>query len=244
VKPRRGRTTHRRWAASDADARLRLEALFTRIDRLIPDDLAHAGLAPGPDDDARAAARSRALDAAEGAGLGQLVDDAVAEARERVLRRWTDGLYRPSWVGMLNWGVSLGRAADRLAVVAAIEDAALAAVVDGMVDPDDRETLALDADHLLGLATGGPAEESLATALRAVNARSGTGLRWGLFVMLLLALLSYTGLVGFATASGPGLPLLLVAVVAAAGFVVSPRPGAGRARDGASPAPGADGDAA
>jgi len=62
-------------------------------------------------------------------GLSDLLDRAQNEARAAVLRRYDAGGYRPTMAG-LNWGVSEGRAQDRVAGVVAVEDAITAAVVE------------------------------------------------------------------------------------------------------------------
>jgi hypothetical protein len=173
-------------SVDEAAARARLEALFGRIDRLIPDDLAHVGLAA----DAHAArdgSRAVAEAAVGAAGLGELAREARRTARDRLLERWSGGQYRPTWVGALNWGVSTGRAADRAEVIDAIEDAALAAVAEGLVPDDVVVGLASDAEAVLALAIGGPAEESLATAVHAAAAlRSPAGAVLLVVVVLLI----------------------------------------------------------
>jgi len=110
-----------------------------------------------------------------------------------VLRRFGEGMYRPTWAG-LNWGISMGSAESRAAVVEAIEDAAAAAVVQDAIDPDTYEELSLDADHLVALAHGGPSEGALR-----FPSRSGLAMRlttiFVVFVMLVPIGLA-TGMLG------------------------------------------------
>jgi hypothetical protein len=83
----------------------------------------------------RAEVRRTIEDDATVAGLGSLLHDTRQRARDYVIRAYAADLYRPTWVG-LNWGVSSGILADRLAVTTAVEDAAMAAVVDGVASAE------------------------------------------------------------------------------------------------------------
>jgi hypothetical protein len=140
----------------DAAAMARLQALFVRLDRLTVDDLGRIALS-ARDEERQAALRAEASRAAAASGRTALLVEAVEAARETVLRRFGEGIYRPTFAG-LNWGISMGPAESRIAIVEAIEDAAAAAVVQDVLDPDVYEELSLDADHLVALARGGPPE--------------------------------------------------------------------------------------
>jgi len=197
----------------DAAARSRLEALFARIDRLIPDDLAHLGLATDAQA-GRAGARATAQAAVNAARLDDLATEARAAARDRLIERWAGGLYRPTWMGALNWGVSTGRASDRAEVIGALEDAALAAVAGDLVDEQTIATLSGDGDAVLALATGGPAEESLATAVHAATVARTPLAAAGLTAVVMLVVAS--GVVLFGGPEGAGtLATAAVLVVAA-----------------------------
>ena len=186
MKARRGsRVARRDDGTGEAAARARLEALFARIDRLIPDDLAHVGMEVDRRA-ARGAARRTAEEAVRRADLAGLVGEARAMARDRLTERWAGGLYRPSWAGALNWGVSTGRAEDRAQVIWALEDAALAAVAEGLVDDRDLALLASDGEAILDMATGGPAEESFAVAVHVAAVARTPWVAVGLVAFLLL----------------------------------------------------------
>ncbi len=120
------------------------------------------------------------------AGLAALATEARDAARDRLLERWTGAAYRPTWAGGLNWGVSSGRAEDRAAVVAALEDAALAAVAEGIAPDDVVAALGGDGDAILGMATGGPAEESLAAAVHVAAVADSRLAGAGLVIFLVL----------------------------------------------------------
>jgi hypothetical protein len=147
----------------EAEARARVDALFERFNRLTPTELGHIGLARV--DGERRRARLDAVEAAaRDSGRSVLLGEARAEARELVLRRYGEGTLNPTWVG-LNWGISGGPAADRVAIVEALADAAAAAVVEDLVEPGVADALSIDAEHVLGLATGDAYEGALSRAI-------------------------------------------------------------------------------
>jgi hypothetical protein len=147
----------------EAAARARLEALFSTFDRLTPDDLARVGLRRADDEELEELLD--AVDAAAGSvGRQRLVDEARERAREAVLRRYADGTLHATWVA-LNWGISQGTTEDRVAIVEALADAAAVAVVEDVLDPEVAAALALDAQQVLGLATGSASDGALARAL-------------------------------------------------------------------------------
>ena len=112
-----------------------LEAFLAELGRFSVDDLAMVAL-PEPDPDERAALLQRAVDAAHAADRREELAMAPARAREQLFRAWSRRGYEPTWFG-LNWGRSLGRADDRARLVAAVEDAAVAAVVADLLSPED-----------------------------------------------------------------------------------------------------------
>ena len=113
----------------------RVAAFLAELGRFSVDDLAMVAL-PEPDPDERAALLQRAVDAAHAADRREELAVAPARAREQLFRAWSRRGYEPTWFG-LNWGRSLGRADDRARLVAAVEDAAVAAVVADLLSPDD-----------------------------------------------------------------------------------------------------------
>jgi hypothetical protein len=155
----------------EAGARARLVALFETFNRLTPDELAHIGLwrDDGP-------SREELLDLVEAAarrsGRSVLLGEARAEARDLVLRRYAQGGLHPTWVG-LNWGLSQGTTEDRVAIVEALADAAAAEVVRDLVPEAVGAAMALDAGHILGLASGEASEGALAHSVEP----PGDGLR-------------------------------------------------------------------
>lgn len=147
----------------EAASRARLEALFATFNRLTPDELAHIGLRR-EDGPGRAALLETVHAAARAADRSVLLGEARAAAREIVMSRYADGSLHPTWAG-LNWGLSQGTIEDRVAIVEALADAAAAAVVEDLVEPSVVEALAIDADHVLGLAVGEASEGSLGHAI-------------------------------------------------------------------------------
>jgi hypothetical protein len=117
----------------------RLEAFLAELGRLSVDDLSVVAL-PEPDPDERAALLQRAVDVAHAADRREELAMAPARAREQLLRAWSRRGYEPTWFG-LNWGRSLGRADDRARLVAAVEDAAVAAVMADLLSPEDAGAL-------------------------------------------------------------------------------------------------------
>jgi hypothetical protein len=143
-------------------ARSRVDALFERFNTLTPVELAHIGLLR---DDTDRRARLDAVEAAARASnRSVLLGEARAEARDVVLRRYSEGTLNPTWIA-LNWGVSEGTTADRVAIVEALSDAAAAAVVADLLAPAVVEALSIDAEHILGMASGDAYEGALGRAI-------------------------------------------------------------------------------
>jgi hypothetical protein len=119
----------------------RLAPFLARLDRLNLDDLGVIVL-PEPDGVARSVLLERAL-----AGAARAGPDRVAElsavprrVREHLLRAYNVRGLEPSWFGII-WNRSLGRADDRSHLIAAIEDAAIAAVADDLLPAGDLADL-------------------------------------------------------------------------------------------------------
>ena len=142
----------------------RVERLFAEFDRLTADELGRIGLLAADEDEPE-----RLLDAVDEAaartGRAALVDEARHLARETVLRRYATGTLHPTWVG-LNWGISQGTVEDRVAIIEALTDAAAAAAVEDALDPEVAAALALDAQHVRGLAAGSASDGSLARVIQ------------------------------------------------------------------------------
>ncbi len=184
-------------------AELRATAFLAGLDRLGAADFGGLSIPPDAAEE-RASARSEALVTADVVGLGPLADTTRVAARESVLRAYTSDMYQPTIFG-LNWGRSSGRVADRAAIVLAVEDAALAAVVGDAVDADTLATLRGDYAFV----------ESMHPARAADGRPSG---RWarpitiGLLVAAGLAILVYATQYGWLAVAIP--VVLIVAIVA------------------------------
>jgi hypothetical protein len=137
----------------------RVGAFLETLERLAVDDLAMLAL-PEPDPDERAALLARAEAAAEEAGRFDEVRAAPKRAREALVQAFSFRGYDPTWFG-LNWGRSLGRADDRARLVAAVEDAAVAAVVADLLPEDDVATLREPFERVASMAGTGPAANPL-----------------------------------------------------------------------------------
>ncbi len=121
------------------DARLRVERFLEELDHLGIEDVALVSL---PSDGAaeRTPAREAAAAACVAAGLGPLLEETRETARTRVVRMYDRNVYQPTSAG-LNWGRSLGTSEDRVAVAAAVEDAAIGTVAADVAMADEVEAL-------------------------------------------------------------------------------------------------------
>jgi hypothetical protein len=122
------------WPVTD-----HLAPFLDRLAHLSVDDLAVLAL-PEPDPNERAALLQRALDAAEVAGRADEIRRAPSLAREAIVAGFSRRSYEPTWFA-LNWARSMGRAADRALLLAAIEDAAVGEVVADLLPADDVAAL-------------------------------------------------------------------------------------------------------
>lgn len=156
-----------------------LEAFLAELGRLSVDDLTMVAL-PEPDPDERAELLQRAVDAAAAGGRREALAAAPGRARDALFRSYSRRGYDPTWFG-LNWGRSLGRADDRARLVAAAEDAAVAAVVAGLLP--DEDLAALREPFEIATSMTGAAPEANPTA------RGSAGRRAVVAALLLLGLL-------------------------------------------------------
>ena len=143
-------------ARTDVD---RVGAFLEVLERLAVDDLAMLAL-PEPDPEERSALLVRAEAAAAKAGRLDELRAAPSRAREAVVQAFAFRAYEPTWFG-LNWGRSLGRADDRARLVAAVEDAAVAAVVADLLPGDDVAALREPFEHVASMAGTAPAASPL-----------------------------------------------------------------------------------
>jgi hypothetical protein len=167
------------------------------------------------------AARGEATRLAADHGLADLLAAARADVRAAVLRRYDEGGYRPTMAG-LNWGVSEGRAEDRVTAVVAAEDAVTAAVVEPWASPDLLATLASPFELIeRGQDVGPSFDLSEATARRTAPLRGSAAL--GQVVIGLAILVAVVAALAIGSWAIAG--LLVIAAVVAAGVLVGSRRG-------------------
>jgi hypothetical protein len=186
---------------AEAAARARLDLVFSALDRLTPDELGHVGLRR-QDGHAYQELIDTIEAAARASDRSVLMGEARTLARETVLRRYAEGSFHATYVG-LNWGLSQGTTEDRVAIAEAVADAAAAAVVADLVDPEVVEALSMDISHVADLSTNDASEGSLDRPLRGRSPLSVIGaLTVGALVFAVGVVLVHplVGLVGGAVA--------------------------------------------
>lgn len=172
----------------DDQARDRLDTFLARLERLELEDLRLLSL-PLPDPTERAALLAEVDRVAETTSRRALVEDARSAARDAVMRAYASHQYEPTWIG-LNWARSLGTSRDRLGLMLAAEDAAVAAVVGDLLDEDLAAELSEPFEQAAGMA-GSTTSPSLA-----VWRNDGSGLIGRIFYALTIAFLVVSILVG------------------------------------------------
>ena len=100
-----------------------------------------------PPDATRESARDAATDAAIVAGRGELLREATAAAREIVLKGFASAGFSGTWA-VTDMSMSVATAADRVAAVAAFEEATIAAVSEDLVDPETLDILGATWDQI------------------------------------------------------------------------------------------------
>jgi len=196
---------------AESAARARVDDLLERMSRV---DLQVVVVAPP--DAGRVAARDRARAAAKVAGRTILFDEAVTAARETTLRAFARGGFSGTWAAN-DWSISIANANDRAAAAAAFEEAAMAAVVEDLVDEETLEVLRATSGEL-GRATGLPSPG----ALSALTARLATGTGPLQVVGLVLVVLLGSLLAGI---FGATVGLMVFALMSAAATLVRRRSG-------------------
>jgi hypothetical protein len=116
----------------------RLDAFLHELDRTKLADLEVLAL-PEPDPDGRAALLARVAEAAAQPDAVDVEGTRIG-VRELMLRRLSGDGFRPTWAG-LNWVASPMRIEDRARLIVAVEDAAVAALLEDRLDPDDVAAL-------------------------------------------------------------------------------------------------------
>ncbi len=157
--PDPGRPVHQPFEASPDDpglvaARDRLDDLFESMEHI---ELQIVVV--DPPDHRRLAARDRARTAAIVAGRHALLDEATAGAREVALKGYARGGFSGTWA-FTDMAISIATADDRMAAAAALEEAAMAAVVEDLVDAETIRILRTTSDRLADM-TGLPPPGSL-----------------------------------------------------------------------------------
>jgi len=190
-----------------AETSVRVDQFLAELDHVGIEDVGFVSM-PVADTAARAPARSDAVAAAEEAGLGPYLVETRDKARARVVRMYDRNAYQPTWAG-LNFGRSLGAVEDRVAVAAAVEDAAIGTVAMGVADADVVEEL-LEPMRLLIAMHPDETPRSPFAGTR-WTARTGAVL-FLVFVAITVAVLgTYFGLLGW---------LAALAIVVAAGVAI------------------------
>jgi hypothetical protein len=177
-------------------ARARVDDLLERLSRVNLQVLVLA-----PPDAVRRSAEARARTAAETAGRGALFEEAVSAARETVIRAFSRGGFSGTWAAS-DWSISVATPRDRLAAAAAFEEAAMAEVVEDLVDDDTLEVLRATADELVR-SSGLPSPGSL-SELTSV----GRAVGWSVFAVPILIALA----LGLWVSLGLGVGILVLAV--------------------------------
>ena len=162
-----------------------------------------------PPDSTRMAARERARVAADHAGRSELFDDAVGAARDAAMRAFSRGGFSGTWAAT-DWSISVATAADRVAAAAAFEEAAMAAVVEDLVDDDTVEVLRASVGEL-GLASAMPSPGSLSALVEPRGISRTTTATVGIGTALVVLAVA----IWFSFAAGFGLLLLAVVAIVA-----------------------------
>jgi hypothetical protein len=119
----------------------RLEAFLVELDRMSLADLEVLAL-PSPDPDARAALLDRVDEAARDVGGTRSAEIRAARARIRELlfTRFAQGALDVTWAGV-TWRGTGNRTDERIKLIIAVEDAAVAAMMADRLDADDIAAL-------------------------------------------------------------------------------------------------------
>lgn len=172
----------------------RLDAFLHELDRTSLADLEVLAL-PEPDPDQRTELLARVATAAASATADGIpdVESTRAGVREMMLERLSRDGFRPTWAG-LNWMSSPMRIEDRARLIVAVEDAAVAALLEDRLDPDDlaalREPFEIASSMPATGTTGVPdlsGGRAVAAPIAALAVTAGTG-GLGLFPAIALFL--------------------------------------------------------
>ena len=190
-----------------AAARARVETLLERLTRV---DLQVIVVAPP--DATRLAARDRARAAASAAGRTVLLDEATAAARETTLRAFARAGFSGTWAAT-DMSVSVATASDRVAAAAAFEEAAMAVVVEDLVDDDTLEVLRSSSNEL-DRSTGLPSPGSLS----ALATPTAIAIRGPVQLAVLVAFVIVCAAIWLTVGAGTGFTALVLGLVLAGGL--------------------------
>jgi hypothetical protein len=174
-----------------AAARARVDALLERSARVQLQVIVVA-----QPDEVRLAARDQARSAAIVAGRGALMNEAVAAARDQAMRGFARSAFSGTWA-FTDMSMSVARSDDRVAATLALEEAAMAEVVEDLVDPETLAILRSTTEELASL-TAIPTPGSIAEIGRSGSTIHGVvplALVGGLAILLVLAGLGAASLV-------------------------------------------------
>lgn len=188
------------------------EAARTRVEALL-EHLRHVDLqvvVVAPPDATRLAARERAGAAAAAAGRAALLLEAAAAAREGTLRAFALGGFSGTWAAT-EMSASVANASDRVAAAEAFEEAAMAAVVEDLVDDETLEDLRATANEL-DRSTGLPAPGALA----GITARSGFAMRSRAVLLVQVSVVVLAGIVALTLGTAIAFIVLIAGLAAIA----------------------------
>ena len=193
---------------ADAGAVAARERVVVLLERLAHVELGVVVVAAP--DAIRRAARERAREAARSAGRGGLLDEATDATRTTAMRMFSSASFSGTWAAT-EMAASVASAADRVAAASAFEEAAMAAVVEDLVDDETLETLRATTDELTrSSALPAPGSlSSLASPVADLAGRPHGGLLAGLVVVAGVA-----GAIAFGSIAGAVAVGGLVAAVA------------------------------
>ena len=159
-----------------------------------------------PPDETRELARDAATSAAIVAGRGALLREATAAAREIVLKGFANAGFSGTWA-VTEMSMSVATAADRVAAVAAFEEATVAAVAEDLIDADTLDVLGATWDQIASSsAIPSPG------ALSSIAATAAGADRSPIQVAILAGVVLVCAFVGFAYGSYAGLIAVFLGV--------------------------------
>ncbi len=167
-------------------ARARVEDLLERLTRVNLQVVVVA-----PPDATRLGAQARARTAAVAAGRGDLFAEAATAARETTIQAFSRGGFSGTWAAT-DWSISVARPDDRVAAAAAFEEAAMAEVVEDLVDDETLEVLRSSSSELVR-STGLPSPGALSSFVRS-NASTAQRAILGVFVIIGIGVAFFYGL--------------------------------------------------